>query len=155
VSDADPILAAVATVRDFADRAGAERVVVLVDPGDSDALPVVVERLEDGGLHVTRGDGSRESAPEARVAPLTLPDLRRVPASALSADPDTGEVAAPLGTVQLLADSVLALARALGGRSVATATFPTRDPDLPLTVAGRVGEPVVLDIAGRHFALPV
>ena len=27
-------------------------------------------------------------------------------------------------------------------------------PDLPLTVAAREGEPVVLDIAGRHFALP-
>jgi hypothetical protein len=56
--------------------------------------------------------------------------------------------------VQLLADSVLALAGLLGGRSVATATFATRDPDVPLTVAARVGEPVVLDIAGRQFGLP-
>ncbi len=77
-----------------------------------------------------------------------------MPASALSADPESGELAAPLGSVQLLADSVLALARALGGRSVATATFATRDPELPLTLAARVGEPVVLDIAGRHFTLP-
>lgn len=154
MSEPDPILAAVATVRDFADRAGAERVVVLLDPATADAPPVLVERLEDGGLHVTRGDATREVVPDASVAPLVLPALRRVPATAVSADPETGEVAAPLGTVALLADSVLALARALGGRSVATATFPTRDPDLPLTVAGRVGEPVVLDIAGRHFALP-
>ena len=72
----------------------------------------------------------------------------------MAADPETGELAAPLGSVQLLADSVLALARAFGGRSVATATFATRDPALPLTVAGREGEPVVLDIGGRHFALP-
>ena len=78
-----------------------------------------------------------------------------MPASALSADPETGELAAPLGSVQLLADSVLALARALGGRSVATATFATRDPETPLTVAAREGEPVVLDIAGRHFTFPV
>jgi hypothetical protein len=54
-----------------------------------------------------------------------------------------------------MADSLLALARTLGGRSVATATFATREPDAPLTVAARVGEPVVLDIAGRQFAFPV
>jgi hypothetical protein len=78
-----------------------------------------------------------------------------VPASTLSADPESGELAASIGGVQLLADSVLALARALGGRSVATATFATRDADMPLTVAAREGEPVVLDIAGRHFTFPV
>jgi hypothetical protein len=72
----------------------------------------------------------------------------------MAADPETGELAAPIGSVQLLAASVLSLARSFGGRSVATATFATRDPELPLTVAAREGEPVVLDIGGRHFALP-
>jgi hypothetical protein len=139
-----------ATVHEFAARAGAERVVVLLD---SDP-PLVVERLEDGTMQVTEGDATRSAAPAPGVAALPLPDLRAVPASALSADPETGELAAPLGSVQLLADSVLALARALGGRSVATATFPTRDPEQPLTLAARAGEPVVLDIAGRHFTLP-
>ena len=98
---------------------------------------------------------TRAAAPAPGVAALPLPDLRAVPASALSADPESGELAAPIGSIQLLADSVLALARALGGRSVATATFATRDPDTPLTLAARDGEPVVLDIAGRHFTLPV
>ena len=139
-----------ATVHDFAARAGAERVVVLLD---SDP-PLVVERLEDGTMQVTEGEVTRSAAPAPGAAALPLPDLRAVPASALSADPESGELAAPLGSVQLLADSVLALARALGGRSVATATFATRDPELPLTLAARVGEPVVLDIAGRHFMLP-
>jgi len=140
-----------ATVHDFAARAGAERVVVLLD---SDP-PLVVERLGDGTMQVTEGEATRSAAPAPGTAALPLPDLRAVPASALSADPETGELAAPLGSVQLLADSVLALACALGGRSVATATFPTRDPELPLTLAARAGEPVVLDIAGRHFTLPV
>ena len=139
-----------ATVHDFAARAGAGRVVVLLD---SDP-PLVVERLEDGTMQVTEGEGTRSAAPAPGAAALALPDLRAVPASALSADPESGELAAPLGSVQLLADSVLALARALGGRSVATATFATRDPELPLTLAARVGEPVVLDIGGRHFTLP-
>jgi hypothetical protein len=129
--------AVLATVQEFAARTGAERVVALLDCEP----PVMVERLEDGTL----GRGA---------AALPLPELRAVPASALSADPETGELSAPLGGVRLLVDSVLALAGALGGRSVATATFPTRNPATPLTVAAREGEPVVLDIAGRHFAFP-
>ena len=139
-----------ATVTDFADRGGAERVVVLLDAEP----PLMVERREDGTLEVTEGDDARAVAPPRGVAPLPLPDLRPVPASALSADPETGELAAPLGTAQLLVGSVRGLARALGGRSVATATYATRDPGTPLTVAAREGEPVVLDIAGRHFTFP-
>jgi hypothetical protein len=146
----DPLPVVLATVQEFAARAGAERVVVLLDTQP----PLMVERLEDATLEVTEGDATR-AAPPDRGAPLALPGLRAVPASALSADPETGELVAPLGSVQLMADSVLALARALGGRSVATATFPTRDPETPLTVAAREGEPVVLDIAGRQFTLPV
>jgi hypothetical protein len=139
-----------ATVQDFAARAGAERVVALLDAEP----PVMVERIEDGTLQVTEGEVTRPAALERGVAPVALPGLRVVPASALSADPETGELAAPLGGVQLLVDSVLALARALGGRSVATATFATRDPRMPITIAARDGEPVVLEIAGRHFTFP-
>jgi hypothetical protein len=138
------------TVQDFAARTGAERVVVLLDAEP----PLMVERREDGALEVTEGEEARAAAPPAGVAALPLPDMRPVPASALTADPETGELAAPLGAVQQLVDSVLALARALGGRSVATATFATRDPGTRLTVAAREGEPVVLDIAGRHFTFP-
>ena len=144
---------AVVTVLDFADRTGADRVVALLDTG-ADSSPIMVERMEDGTVQVIDGDAPREVAPDPSVAPHPLGDLRPVPASAMAANPETGELAAPIGSVQLLAASVLALARSFGGRSVATATFATRDPELPLTVAAREGEPVVLDIGGRHFALP-
>ena len=140
----------VATVDDFAARAGAERVVVLLDAEP----PLMVERSEEGALAVTRGEEPRAAARERGIAPLALPDLRAVPASTLAANPDTGELEAPLGAIALLVDSVLALARLLGGRSVATATFPTRDPGTPLTIAAREGEPVVLELAGRHFTFP-
>ncbi|MEZ0291850.1 MAG: hypothetical protein ACAH82_04885 [Solirubrobacteraceae bacterium] len=143
-----------ATIDDFADRTGAERVVALLDRGDA-APPVLLERLEDGTLQVTEDADPVGVARDPAALPVALGDLRTVPASALSADPEAGELAAPIGSVQLLADSVLALARALGGRSVATATFATRDEDMPLTVAAREGEPVVLDIAGRQFSMPV
>ena len=147
------LAAACATVRAFAEGAGAERVMVLLDAGDGEG-PVLVERLEHGGFEVTDGDTTLPFVPSPDVGPLPLPPLRPVPASAISADPETGELAAPLGGIQLLADSVLALARTGGGRSVATATFATVDPAMPLTLAAREGEDVVLELAGRHFSLP-
>ena len=147
---ADQLPVVLATVQDFAGRAGAERVAVLLDRQP----PTLVERLEDATLHVTEGETTRIAVASSGTPGLALPALRAVPASAIGADPESGELAAPIGSIQLLADSVLALARALGGRSVATATFATRDPETPLTVAAREGEPVVLDIAGRHFTLP-
>ena len=150
MSAPEELAVALATVQDFADRGGAERVVVLLDAEP----PLIVERREDGSLEVTEGEGARTAQPPPGVAPRPLGELRPVPASALTADPESGELAAPLGAVQLLVDSVRALARALGGRSVATATYATRDPGTPLTVAAREGEPVVLDIAGRHFVFP-
>jgi hypothetical protein len=145
---------ALATLEDFAVRTGAGRVVALLDQGD-DAPPVLVERLEDGALLVTEDVEPVAAAPDPDVAPLALGDLRPVPASAMAADPESGELAAPIGSVQMLADAVLGLARAFGGRSVATATFATRDPELPLTVAAREGDPIVLDIGGRQYALPL
>jgi hypothetical protein len=145
---------ALATLEDFAVRTGADRVVALLDRGE-DAPPVLVERLEDGALQVTEDADPVAAAPDPDAVPLALGDLRPVPATAMSADPETGELAAPIGSVQMMADAVLVLARVFGGRSVATATFPTRDPDLPLTVAAREGEPIVLDIGGRQFALPL
>ena len=53
-----------------------------------------------------------------------------------------------------LADAVLALARSFGGRSVATADFATRDPDLPITIAAREGEPLLLAVGDGRFVLP-
>src|SRR5215213_1082273 len=140
--DHDRLAAVCATVRAFASGTGAERVVLLLDGGDP-AAPVLVGQV-GGALEVTQGDAPRPFEPGPGVQPLALPGLRSVPASAITADPESGELAAPLGSVQLLADSVLALARAVGGRSVATATFPTADPATPLTLAAREGEDVVL-----------
>ena len=146
------IAAACATVRAFAEGAGAVRVVLLLDTGDP-AAPILVE-LDARGLEVTAGGATLPYAIPEEAEALPLPPLRPVPASAVSADAETGELSAPLGSIRLLADSLLALAAAVGGRSVATATFPTADTATPLTLAARVGEDVVLDLAGRHFSLP-
>jgi len=141
-----------ATVDAFAAGTGAERVVLLLDAGDPSA-PVLVE-LDGGAVEVTVGGTAAPFDPGLDALPLALPELRAVPASAITADAESGELSAPLGSIRLLADSVLALARAVGGRSVATATFPTADPATPLTLAAREGEDVVIELAGRHFTLP-
>ena len=75
------------------------------------------------------GDVAR-SRPDRPVgaAPRAFPDLRPPPPTALTIDPDTGELEAPLGAVANLGRAVLGLASAFGGRSVATAEFATRDP---------------------------
>jgi hypothetical protein len=145
---------AIATVRAFAARSGAQRVVLLLDLGDGDAATML--DWTDGALELTEEDGA-VSVPDAAAAgtpPRPLPDLRPPPPTALAVDPESGELEAPLGAVANLGRAVLGLAVAFGGRSVATADFATRDPDLPITIAAREGEPLVLAAGDRRFVLP-
>ena len=146
---------AVATVRAFAERSGAERVVLLVDPGDG-TTATMLDCTRGGALELTDGDTTWEVPAAARVdaAPRALPDLRPPPPTALAVDPDTGQLEAPLGVIDNLGRAVLGLAVAFGGRSVATADFATRDPRLPITIAAREGEPLVLAAGDRRFVLP-
>jgi hypothetical protein len=146
---------ALASVRELAARAGAQRVVLLVDEGDG-AEATMIEWAGDGTLEVTEAGVTEPVAPAAiaQVTPAVLPDVVAVPPTALTVDADTGELAAPLGALAGLAEGVVALAAAFGGRSVATAEFPTRDPERPLALAARPGEPVVAQVGGEVFAFP-
>jgi hypothetical protein len=145
---------AVATVRAFAERFGALRVVLLVDGGDAPATMLDCEA--GGALELTEGGGIwRLPATLASGAePRPLPELRPPPRAALAFDVESGELEAPLGAVASLGRAVLSLASAFGGRSVATADFATRDPDLPITIAAREGEPLVLAAGDRRYVLP-
>jgi hypothetical protein len=146
---------AVATVRAFAARSGAERVVLLVDPGDGSTATML--DWADGTVELTDG-GRTEQIPAAvkvDAPPRPFPELRPPPPTALALDPETGELEAPLGAIANLAEALLGLAAAFGGRSVATADFPTRDPELPLTIAARPGEPLIVAAGDRRFVLPV
>jgi hypothetical protein len=145
---------AAATVRAFAQRSGAERVVLLVDVGDGEA--VMLDCDAGGALELTEAGGAwRVPAGESVAAqPRPLPDLRPPPPTAIAIDPETGELEAPLGAVTNLGRAVLGLAGAFGGRSVATADFATRDPAMPITIAAREGEPLVLAAGERRFVLP-
>ncbi len=146
---------AAATVRAFSERSRAERVVLLVDLGEERA-PAMLDCAPGGELELT-DEGALWRVPadvDPGAEPRPLPDLRPPPATALALDPDTGELEAPLGAVANLAGGVLALARAFGGRSVATADFATRDPETPLTIAAREGEPIVVAAGDHRFELP-
>jgi hypothetical protein len=144
----------IATVRAFAERSGAERVVLLVDGEGETAM---VECDPAGAVTITEAGRTWRFPPDAPVpaAARALPEVRPAPASALWLDPDTGELEAPLGAFANLADSVLGLARAFGGLSVASVDFATRDPATPLTIAAREGEPLVVASGDKRFTLPL
>ncbi len=156
MADVAPHLAeALATVRAFASASGAERVVLLVDRGaDRDAL--MVDCDEHGTVEITE-DGdvlAIEATTPPGAQPRPLPELRPAPPSAVALDADTGQLEAPLGVVANLAEGVLALAAAFGGRSVASVDFPTRDADQPLTIAAREGDPIIVAAGEHRFELP-
>ena len=143
---------AIATVRAFAERSGAERVVLLIDTGDGGTATMV--EWSAGTLELTIDDTTYPVTTVPDAEPRTVPDLKPLPPTALAIEPDTGELEAPLGAITALARGVLGLAAAFGGRSVATAEFATRDPALPITIAAREGEPLVLAAGDRRFVLP-
>jgi hypothetical protein len=145
---------AVATVRAFARHAGAARVIVLIDRGDAQPA-LMVDADHTGDVEITDADAlvviPRTARPPAASRPL--PDIRATPPSAITIDPETAELSAPIGTIDHLAAAVTALAAAFGGRTVATAEFPTRDEQLPITIAARAGEPAILSAGGEQFEL--
>jgi hypothetical protein len=143
-----------ATIREFTERAGAVHVAVLLDRGP-DREPPLLECEPGQPLTISQGEENFIVPPQALdgVRPLPVEAPKPVPASALSVDPALGEVEAPIGVVEALADAVRRLAQALGGRSVAMADFATRSGE-PLSIAAREGEPVVLAFGDHEFQVP-
>ena len=144
-----------ATLQVFAERSLATRVTVLLDAGDG-VTATMLECEPGEPLAITEGENTYLVPPEALlgVSPLPLMPPRPVPATAIDVDAETGEVAAPIGAVSALGLAVLDLARAMGGRSVASADFATRHGE-PLTIAAREGEPLILALGDAQFELPI
>ena len=142
----------VATVRAFQRQSNAIRVVLLVHAPEGETAML---EADESGVEITEGDAVAFIPASAAVPapPRTLPDIRPAPASAIQLDTDTGELAAPLGTIDHLASITMALATAFGGLTVATAEFATQDPQLPITFAAREGERVVLQAGDEQYEL--
>ncbi len=143
-----------ATVRDFADRSGATRVVVVLDRGP-DRLAPTIEAERDGDLTIAQGEDAYLVPPNdlLGVEPLHVHMVQAIPATALNVDTVTEQVEAPIGVMDALAEAVRGLAAAMGGRSVAQAEFATRS-GVEIAITARAGEPVVLTAGDAQFELP-
>ncbi len=149
----DEVLSAIATARAFTQAAEAQSTVLILDrPGGEPTMVEVDEWLD---AEITEDDEVTAVPSNAVIeAPAKpLPDVRPTPPTAISIDVQTGEIEAPLGAIAHLADAVLALATAFGGRTVASVEFATSDPDTPITFAARAGERVVLAAGDEQFEL--
>jgi hypothetical protein len=139
---------AIATVRAFQERADALRVVLILEPA------TMIDVAPGEEIELTEGDTlSTIPADTPLPPPKPLPEIRPTPASAIAIDVITGELSAPLGTIEHLASAVLGLATAFGGLTVASAEFATSDPQTPITFAAREGERVVLGAGDAQFEL--
>jgi hypothetical protein len=147
--DLDPHVVA---LREFLHASSAVEVQAVIDRGEGLAAFVTCPRL--GPIEVVEGDRvvHLPHAVELPHEPPPFPLMAALPP--LEIDPEAGTVTGPLGGVDAAARGVLALAELLGGRSVALAFWPTTDPDTPLGIAARVGEPTVLTIGEQQFHLP-
>jgi hypothetical protein len=135
---ADPVADAVA---EFLTRVGATRVAVLVDRGEEPAA--LIEALEDGTVAGEAGEG---------IAAPAVPEMRAIPP--LTVTRTSEGVDLPLVQLAYLAGHVRDLAAGLGGRSVATAEFASSDPERPLVIAARAGEPLVVAVGEEMYPLP-
>ena len=142
---------AVATALAFADAAGAHRVILLIDRGE-DVPALMVDAVHDGTAEITDGDEVEHVDAPPSVAPRPLPEIRAIPHTAIRFDSFTGELSAPIGAIEHLADSLKALAATFGDRTVATAEFATSGE--PIMIAAREGEPAIVSAGDEEYELP-
>lgn len=140
---------AIALARELLHGSGALRTTIAVDA----AAPVIVECERLRAIVVHDGAGRRE-LPHDAAADLALPQLpfmHRLPP--FDVDAAAGSVAGALGGLEMLGRAVSSLASLLPGASVVAADYETNDPDAPLGIAARAGEPLVVLLGEHEFAL--
>jgi hypothetical protein len=141
----------VATLCGFLTAAGADAAVLVLDQGEG-APPLLVECPAEGPATLSEGDQVVQLDPaRLAAAPLPLPDVRAL--APFDVDALRAEITAPLGGVEQLARAVRELADALPGRSVLSVTFATSDPEAPLRVSARSGDPLVLGLGDEQFEM--
>lgn len=151
VGELDPTVEA---LREFLHATSALEAQAMVDRGD-EAPPALVTVGRAAPIEVVDG-GRRVHMPhgvELDVEPK--PEFRHVPQlPAFEVDAEQAVITGPLGGLPALADAVTQLAEHLGGRSVALAFFLSTDPDMPVAIAGRVGEAAIIALGDEQFTLP-
>lgn len=115
--------------------------------------PAVVECARLRAVVVHDAAGQRE-LPHDAASDVPLPPLPHMHAPGrFEVDPQEGVVAGLIGGLELLGRAVRDIAALLPGRSVVAADYETTDPQTPLGIAGRAGEPLVVLIGEEEFAL--
>lgn len=141
----------VATIRGFVRAADAAGAVLLLDQGEH-VPPLVVDCPPTGPVTLSEGEDAVQLDPDRLAAePFPLPDVRPLPP--FDVDAVRAEIASPLGGVELLARAVRELSERFPGRTVLTVTFATTDPETPLHLAARPGDPIVLVIGEEPFEM--
>lgn len=141
---------AIALARELLHGSGALRVSVALDV----TPPAIVECERLRAIVVHDGDGSARELPHDTAAGVALPELpfmRQLPA--FEVDPAEGRVAGVLGGLEMLGRAVRDIAALLPGASVVAADYETSDPAVPLGLAGRAGEPLIVLIGEHEFEL--
>lgn len=141
----------VVTLRAFVHAAGALEATLLLDQG-AETPPLAVACTAVGPVLLAEGEQVVQLDPDRLAAePLRLPAVRALPP--FGVDAVRAEITSPLGGVEHHARAVRELAEAFPGRSVLTVELATTDPETPLTLAARTGEPMVLALGEQQFEL--
>jgi len=77
--------------------------------------------------------------------------VRKLPPFRVNAE--TGEVSAPMGALEHLAEGIRAIAVALGDNSVALVRFPATDGETPFALAARQGEGLIVVIGDEQYEM--
>ncbi len=141
-----PVELAIALARELLHGCGALRVSIALDA----TPPAVIECARLGPVVVHAEGAEPLTLPHDAAAAVALPELpfmRQLPP--FEVNPETGAVAGVLGGLEMLGRAVREIAALLPGESVVAAEFETTDPEEPLGLAGRAGEPMLV-LVGDH-----
>ena len=132
-----------ATLLAYVRASGALRAVAMLEEGTVDAYADGSVAFEPAGSPLAEPLEPGDAA-DLGVEVRALPPFRVREA--------TGEVAAPLGALEHVAQAVEAIARLLGGRSVVLVEYET-DDDTPFALSAREGEGLVAVIGEDRYAI--
>jgi hypothetical protein len=140
------------TLRAFTVASGALSALLVLDQG-ANTPPLLIECPARGAAELSEGEEAVVQLDPALLAaaPLALPDVRPLPP--FDVDALRAEITAPLGGIEHLARAVRELADAFPGRSVLSVVFATSDPETPLQLSARAGDPMLLGLGEEQFEM--
>lgn len=162
VATVGPLDPVVALLRELLHVASANRAIAVIerpggDFGVDDPAVVDVERLNP--IEVTVGERvyhlPHSTDLELDVPLPALPAFQVLPP--FDADPETGDIAAPLGGVERYAIDTRSAAALLGGANVLQLHWDTTRPRVSFSVTARAdnAEPLVLGVGEEAFPMPL